>query len=520
MPGPDGTIDSAGPLALRRLTLLEYQNTVRDLLGVTLTDADRRGFSNDQVVHGGFGSGAAIVTSTDSRQFLDTSGKVAAAAVGNLGKLMPDGCAAPAAGQEEACIDKFIDGFGLRAFRRPVTAAEKTALKALYTKLRSPDVGAPFNEAVHDLLLAIIQSPEFLYRWELDGQPIKDGDLIRLGPYEIASRLSYLIWASMPDDTLFEAAKAGQLSNPDQIAEQARRLLKDDRAKEGLRDFYMQWLSMYGVDELEKDPIFPTYTPEVAKAMLGEASAFVGETLFAQGGKLEALLTSTASFLNEPLAKHYGVQGITGTDLRKVELNPAQRAGILTRGAFLARHSKEVDSFPIMRGLQVLHQVLCQVVPEPTIMLPPPPEQQKGVTTRKLYEDFTKDAACQVCHTRINGVGFAFEHYDASGAYRDTEENQPIDASGKLELASGTISFKNAIDFSQQIAKTPEARDCLSRNWLRFLLRREESKLEGGSLKAVNQAFEASNYDMRELIVSLTKTRAFTHRNPDAAAGK
>jgi hypothetical protein len=521
MPGPDGVIDSAGGYALRRLSLVEYQNTIRDLLGVTLSDSDRRGFSADQVIHGGFSSGAAIVTSTDSRQFLDVSSKIADAAVADLGKLLPQGCGAPAPADEKGCITKFVDQFALRAFRRPPTSEETGALIGLYDKLRGGEIAAPFSEAVHDIVLAVLQSPEFLYRWELDGQPIKDGDLIKFGPYEIASRLSYLLWTSMPDEALFAAARSGGLSKPDDIAAQAARMLKDAKAQDGMRDFHLQWLGIYGVDELEKDPVFTTYSPEVSKAMLAETAAFINATMLGAGatGKLETLYTSSSSFVNAALAKHYGLTSVTGDTLQKVDLNPMQRAGVLTHGSFLARHSKEVDSFPIARGLAVLRQVLCLEIPEPQIMLPPPPEQKPGVTTRQLYADFTAAAACQACHSQINGVGFAFENYDAAGGYREKEEGQTVDASGSLELPSGKITFKNAIELGKALAKTPEARDCLARNWMRSLLRREESKLDGGSLKAINQAFSASNFDMRELVVSLTKTRAFTHRNPVAGAG-
>jgi hypothetical protein len=512
-------IDSAGPSALRRLNLLEYSNTVRDLLGVTLTETDRRGFAADQVVNGGYGNGAALVNSVDSRQFLDISTKIAQAATADLGKLMPAGCAAPAPAAEQGCIGKFVEQFGLRAFRRPLAPVELTAFSALYTRLRSGEVGAPWSEAVHDILVAFLQSPEFLYRWELQGEPIKDGTLIKLGPYEIASRLSYFLWASMPDDALFTAARSGGLDRPDQIAVQAERMLKDERAKDSLRDFHMQWLGIYGFDELEKGDIYRTYTPEIADAMLAETAAFIDATLFGPqaSGKLEALLTSSTSFVNEALAKHYGVTGVTGAAVRKVELNPLQRAGILTQGAFLTKHSKEVESFPIIRGVYVLRNVLCQDIPEPNIQLPPAPEQAQGVTTRKLYEDFTAAPACQVCHGRINAVGFAFENFDAVGGYRDNEEGQKVDASGTLQLPSGPISFKNAVDLVKAIAKTPEVRECVARNWMRFLLRREERIEEGGSLKAINQAFTSSSYDLRALIVGLTKTRAFTHRSPTGA---
>jgi len=146
--------------------------------------------------------------------------------------------------------------------------------------------------------------------------------------------------------------------------------------------------------------------------------------------------------------------------------------------------------------------------------MPPPPEQKMGVTTRQLYEDFTKAAACQACHGRINAVGFAFENYDAVGGYRTDEEGQKVDASGTLDLPSGTVTFKNAVDFVKTAAKGPELRDCVARNWMRALLRREERPEEGGTLKDINTAFAASGYDVRSLIVALTKSKAFTHHNP------
>ena len=405
MPEPDGTINSAGPHALRRLTVLEYKNTIRDLLGVNLSDTDRRGFSADQVVHGGFASGAPLVTSVDSRQFLDVSAKVAEAATADMAKLMPPGCGAPAAPAEEGCINKFLEQFGTRAFRRPISPAEVGMFVGLYKQVRATGP-VTYAEGVQDVLLAILQSPEFLYRWELDGQPIVENTgLIKFGPYEVASRLSYFLWASMPDDTLFQAAKAGTLATPEQIGAQAQRMLKDEKASDGLRDFHMQWLAIYGVDELEKDGIFTTYTPEVAKAMLAEASAFIDATMRAPDatGKLEALFTSSTSYINEDLAKHYGVTGVTGADFKKTALPPTQRAGILTQGAYLARHSKENDSFPIARGVHILNQVLCQDIPEPMLTLPPAPEQQKARSARDL-DDLTAERRQDVAVARVAGT--------------------------------------------------------------------------------------------------------------------
>ena len=516
-PGPDGVVDAAGPYTLRRLTVLEYSNTLRDLLGVALSEEERRALGVDQVLEGGFRRGSAVVTTVDSRLLLDTSTKVAGTAAADMDRLMPAGCGAPTAAAEQECIGKFIEEFGLRAFRRPVSSEETAAFMDLYGKLRGADVGTSFQEAVHDILVAVLQSPEFLYRWELDGEPIKDGDLIKFGPYEVASRLSYFLWASMPDEDLFAAAKAGELITPEQIGAQAERMMKDERAKDALRDFHMQWLGIYGVDEIEKGDIYMNYTPEViGRAMMAETAAFVDATLFGDGasGMLSDLFTSSRSFVNGPLAEHYGLSGVSGDALAGVEHDSTKRAGILTLGAFLTKHSKEVESFPIDRGVYVLRNVLCQEIPEPQIELPPPPEQTMGVTTRKLYEDFTAAPACKACHGAINAVGFAFENYDAVGGFRSMEEGQPVDSSGSLDLPSGKLTWQNGIEFVHAVAKSPELSECVARSWMRYLLRRQEHEHEAGSLKAIREAFASADFDMRALIVGLTKTRAFTHYNP------
>ena len=206
----------------------------------------------------------------------------------------------------------------------------------------------------------------------------------------------------MPDEALFTAAKSGSLDKPEQVAVQAARMLKDDRARTGIRDFHMQWLGLYGVDGIDQGRhLHEVLRPRWRSAMMGETGAFLDATLFGPQatGKLEAMLTSSTTYVNALLATHYGVKGVTGDAFTKVDMNPMQRAGILTQGAFLAKHSKEVRLLPrSRRGVYVLRNVLCQEIPEPNILLPPPPEQMQGVTTRKLYEDFTKAAACQACH--------------------------------------------------------------------------------------------------------------------------
>jgi hypothetical protein len=520
-PAPDGTIDLAGPTGLRRLTIFEYNNTIRDLLGDRTSAAAGGAVAVDLASDVGFVNGAKITTSVDARQFLDLSDKLSGGAGSRLATLLPQGCAAPAASAEEGCARNFVKQFGLRAFRRPLTTDEEGDLMTLYTKQRSAEIGANFQDAIKILISGILQSPYFLYRWEIGEAPLKDGVLYRLNSYEIASRLSYFIWASMPDDALFQAAGKNDLQSPDRIAQEARRMLADPKAKDGIRDFTLQWLDVTAVPDLQKDDSYTAYNQDVGKAMLDETAEFMAGVLGGADGKrtLETLLTSNTSYVNAKLATLYGMKGVTGDNLRPMPLAAGERAGILTQGSFLAAKAEGDADHPVKRGVLVLHNVLCDNIPPPVgIDVPPLPDRKPGQTTRQRYEEIVKGKQlCEGCHSRINPVGFAFENYDAVGQYRTQEDGLAVDASGSYTLTSGgaPITFKNAIEFVKQLPQRQEVRDCVSKQWLRYMLRRSEmTKEEGGSLKLLAGEFQKSGYDLREAIIATTKTRAFTHRQP------
>jgi hypothetical protein len=366
---------------------------------------------------------------------------------------------------------------------------------------------------------AMLQSPYFLYRWELGPAPaLRDGNLVRFNQHEMASRLSYLFWASMPDDKLFAAADGGKLGTADQIAAEARRMLADPRARAALNDFHLQWLRIGELGDLPKDPSLTDYSPEVAKSMLKETQEFIASVF--QGpkadGKLETLLTSSSSFADGNLAKIYGLKNMQGTDMQPVSFDPAQRAGLLTQGTFLTAKADAIDSHPIKRGDTVLESLLCMSLEVPaTITVPPLPEPQKGQTTRERVSVHSA-AACATCHVLIDPVGFSFENYDAIGRYRTTEENKPIDASGSFSIGKETVKFKNALELLPAMARSQEVRDCMVTQWWRYALRRQELQSEDPSLTLVREAFRQSGNDLRELLVAFTRTRAFSHRQPSA----
>jgi hypothetical protein len=519
---PAETTNLAGPQPLRRLTLLEYSNTIRDLLGVTPPAVRAGGFSVDISSTGGFVNGARITSSVDAKQFVDASDALATAAAARLASLVPNGCATPAANGEEGCVRQFIKQFGLRAYRRPPTAQEETDLFNYYRTLRGAEIGATYADAIKEMIAAFIQSPQFLYRFELGEVAQKDGPLVRFNSWEVASRLSYFLWASMPDAALFTAAQNGELQNLDRIAQEARRMLADAKAKDAVRDFHLQWLDADGLSDLQKDPVFTAYSPETATSMLNETAELASSILLGPNatGKLADLFSTSTSFIDARLARVYGVMNVTGDNLRPVMLNPAQRAGILTHGSFLASHSDADVSHPVKRGVHILRNVLCIDIPDPpdNIEIPQLPAPKAGQTTRERYAAH-QQGFCAACHARIDGVGFAFENYDAIGGFRATEQNKAVDSSGVVSLPSGDLKFDKGIDFIKALANTAELRDCVSKQWLRYLLRRPEVAEEAGSVKAIGTAFESAGWNLREMVVALVKTRAFTHRKPGEGEG-
>jgi hypothetical protein len=519
---PPGTQDWAGPAVFRRLTLVEMQNAIRDLLGESMSIASTD-LAADSGTGVGFGIGAKFTNSVDALNLANVSETVTGNAIKHLATLVPASCnlMATATGEQESCVTDFIAKFGLRAFRRPLLEKEKSDLLALYRTLRGVDPSVTMADGIGGLIRGMLQSPQFLYHWEMTELAQKDGLLVRFGDYELASRLSFFLWASIPDDKLLAAAAAGQLKDPKMLQAQARRMLGDARAKDAIADFHMQWLELAGLPGLSKDESYTKYTPAVGQAMLDETVAFAQSVLYGPNatGKLTDLFTSTSTFMNGPLAALYNVSGVTGDKLVAAKANAKERAGILTQGSFLASHADGDFSHPVRRGVTVLRHVICQDVPPPpdNVMIPPLPERPQNVTTREFYSQHSKYGdLCASCHNTIDPMGFAFENYDAVGQYRETEVGKTVDASGSLELPSGKLEFKNAIELVGQLVKTPELRECMSRHWVRYLLRRQEMPEEKTSIDTLLKAFDDSQGDLREVLVAVTGTKAFTHRQPFA----
>jgi hypothetical protein len=499
---------------LRRLTVLEYRNTLRDLLGVT--DAQALELAGDQQARtSGYTTGAAITTAADARKLLEGTERLVLAAMPNLAPGLP--CIKDAAAAEP-CARQFIEQFGRRAFRRPLVDDEVTHWVGLYNAQRDPAVGASFSEAIRGVTVALLQSPNFNYRRELaPGAAIKDGSFVRFNSHEMASRLSYSFWASMPDERLFELADAGKLQTAQAVQQEARRLLAHPKAKDAYTDFATQWLNLAPVVSSQKATAL-NFTPEVGKAMLAETGAFFADIFMGANatGRMDQLFTSNRSFADATLAKIYGIPGVTGDVLSPVTLDPKQRSGLFTQLTFLTMHGDSEGSFPTRRGAEIMRRALCHEIEiPPDGVVPDVKPPSPGVTTRQRFEEHSKNP-CASCHFLFDPIGFAFENYDGIGRYRTTDNDQPVDASGTLQLGSGTVKFKDAVELMPALAAAEEVRSCLATQWTRYLLRREESKGDMPSLEAIQKAFRDSSYDMRELLVAIVSSDAFMRRTPAA----
>jgi Protein of unknown function (DUF1592)/Protein of unknown function (DUF1588)/Protein of unknown function (DUF1595)/Protein of unknown function (DUF1585)/Protein of unknown function (DUF1587) len=498
---------------LRRLTLLEYRNSIRDLLGVAEVDTSDLA-TDQQAGTSGYTAGAAITSAPDVRLFLEHAEKLAAAGLPNLANQVACLNQADAA---QPCAREFIVQFGRRAFRRPLLDEEITRLVALYDAQRAPAIGATFSDAIRAVTMAILQSPSFFYHRELaPGAALKEGALVRFNSHEMASRLSYSLWASMPDAHLFQLADTGELQNVAAVQREARRMLLDPKAKDAYGDFAAQWLNLEPVVFAQKVPDLK-FTPEVGKAMLAETREFVADILMAPNttGRLDLMFTSNRSFVDETLAGIYGLSGVTGKTLQPVSLDPKQRAGILTQLSFLTRHGDSLGSFPVRRGSQLVKDVLCRAMPPPPANVPPLDDTKTAAsaTTRQRFEAHTQNP-CATCHKLFDAFGFAFENYDGIGRYRTTDNGQPVNASGTVQLNAVATSFKDAIELMPALASSDEVRSCVATQWLRYVLRRQETAGDMPSVDAVQKAFRDSSFDLRELVVAIVSSDAFARRTP------
>lgn len=378
-----------------------------------------------------------------------------------------DGVGSGAGGEAEARA--WLQDFGGRAFRRPLTEAEEETWYTFFTQ--GPSLigsGDDFADGVRLVLTAMLQSPDFLYRVESSNVPDATGR-IPLSSHELASKLSYRLWGTMPDEGLFELASTDGLATAEQVREVAAVMLADDRAHAAVSDFYAQLLQLDKTANVVKNTDdFPSYTEETPGFLWEEAERFVDLVAWDQQGGLADLLAAPYTVGNASTAALYGVaRPPDDTTWTQIQLDPTQRAGLLTQPWFLAVNAHSTTPSIIHRGVFVNRQILCADIPEPPPSVTPLPASEAGVTNRERVETHTGEGTCGAgCHaTVINPPGYALEQYNALGMFRTTDGGEPADAASSYTFSTGSESWVDGASFARLLAAHPDTHACYTRQF-------------------------------------------------------
>jgi hypothetical protein len=399
-----------------------------------------------------------------------------------------------------------ITRFAGRAFRRPVKPDEVERLLALYDQAAKE--GDRFEDCVRVALEAVLVWPQFLFRIELDPKGAAAGTSYPVGEYELASRLSYFLWSSMPDHELLTLAGQGRLRQ--ELPAQVRRMLRDPKSAALVQNFAGQWLTLRKLDYVVPDPeTFPSFDPALRAAMVRETELFF-EAILREDRSILDLIDADFSFVNERLARHYGIAGVTGPEFRRVAL-PEGRGGILTQASILTLTSNPTRTSPVKRGKWVLEQILNQPPPPPPPDVPElPPTKQLTGTLRKVMEEHRANPLCASCHRRMDPIGFAFENYDAIGAWRDKEGGLPVDPSG--ELPDGR-SFRGPGELKRLIKEDRDAfRRCLAEKMLTFALGRGLEYYDHCAVDAIVEALDKEGDRLSALVLAVAQSEPFQMR--------
>ncbi|HEV8247001.1 MAG TPA: DUF1592 domain-containing protein, partial [Polyangiaceae bacterium] len=415
------------------------------------------------------------------------------------------------AGTAEARARAFILSFGPKVHRRPLTKGELEEYLKLFRSGRGMYAGmAEFEAGLRLLIEGLLQSPHFLYRIEGNGGQGPGG--VKLDAYDVASRLSYTLWNTMPDHELFAAAASGTLTEPSTIAAQAHRMLDDPRTEPVVLRFHAQLFERERLNQVTPSRIYyPQVSEHFAEYAARENDLFVKYELLEQGKGYKDLLTSTETFVNAELAGVYGIEGSFGDEFAKVSLDPAQRRGLLTQVAFLASHATSVDPDPIHRGVFVARRLLCDRLSAPPGMVPPLPAAN-GRTNRETVEQHTetRGSVCATCHKYvINPLGFPFEIYDAVGHYRTEDNGHPVNASTDAEIDKKQMPVKDGVELADALAASSKVHACYARHWLEYAYGRPATPRDDALISRLG-AESANGLGVKDLVVELVQAPAFS----------
>jgi hypothetical protein len=510
-----------GAVGIHRLNAFEYDNTINDLLGLSQNLAQTT-FVPDEMGTTGFDNEAGALTMTDAefQQYFNAADALteqAFAAPALAGKIVT---CAPASATDKACLDGIINAFGVRAYRRPLAPDEVQRFEALAADAATN--GADFNGQVKQLVKMMLSSLPFLYRIEVDPDPASL-TLHRLGPYELATRLSYLVWSSMPDAALFAAAQSGALASDATLQQQLARMLADPRAAAFTKSFAGQWLGARALGAHQIEPTaFPRWSEPLRQAMIQEVELYFDE--FLTGGRpWTEFLTAPVSFVNGPLAALYGYKNVpaTQTTMTRVMKGDANRVGFLGTGAFLTQSSYSYRTVPTLRGKWVYENILGQAVPAPPPGVPTLDKQAPATDTMTQEENVRArllahraDATCAACHNTLDPIGIGLENFDGIGAYRSAYGNgQAIDATGMLPDGTTFDSLPQLAAILSQGARQTQMLSFAVQQLAAYALGRPLVAGDMPALAQIQQQWAGQGYAFQGLLQDVVMSEAFRSRH-------
>jgi hypothetical protein len=498
-----------GPAPLRRMTRFEYGRTLADLTGVDPSIAgslppDEESLGYDDIAN------AYSVSSLHASRYLEAAEQAAGALVADGARLAAFGGCDPTAGDAD-CVSAFVAGFGRRAWRRPLDDGERQAMLDLYAATVDPTPA----DGVAAVVAAMLEAPQFLYRPE-PGAPGATAPAT-LDGYALATRLSYLLTGAGPDETLLADADAGKLGTEAGLLAETDRLLAGGRAAELFVHFATEWWEIESVPSLEKDRnLYRTWTDETPGELAEETRLFL--TDFWNGTPtVTSLLTAPVTFVDSTLAAFYGLPAPAGDGFQKVALDPARGSGMLTQGSFLAVHSKADQTSPTLRGKFVRAQLLCNPPPPPppTVVVAPPVVDPR-LSTRQRFAQHTADPFCANCHLNMDPIGFAFEHYDAAGRWRDTDADMPVDATGTLAKTDVDGPLDGVASLAARLVGSTDVRSCVATQWFRYAFgRSEQTSGDTCTIAALASALAGPDGDFRKMVRQTVRTAQFRNLPPE-----
>jgi hypothetical protein len=411
----------------------------------------------------------------------------------------------PVAGR--SCIERIMTALAHHAYRRPVTKAEVAQLIAVSDK--AGDAGYTPGQCLQFAIEAMLVSPEFLFRIEHDPKP---GVVGRISDIELASRLSYFLWSSMPDDELLKLGEANRLHEPAVLDAQVKRMISDPKSSALAENFAGQWLEIRSLDAVKPDKVkFPQWGPELKEAMRTETTMFF-DTVIRENRPVSDFIDGKYTFLNENLAKLYGIEGVSGPEFRRVELTSDQRSGVLTQASVLTVSSYPSRTSPVLRGKYLLENILGAPPPPPPADVPPLDEAVAGTSKslRQTMEQHRSNAVCASCHSRMDVLGFGLENYNAVGEWRTQDGKFPVDASGTFPNGK---SFNTPAEMKALLlGNLPDFSRCLTEKMLTYALGRGVEKYDRIPVQQIVRQASTNNYQFQSLILGIVHSVPFQMR--------